>query len=136
MKTLPNKPSELIRIALTDLQSCVADPEYYIINMDTWHEPVKNGKCEVCMAGAVMAKTLNIDRERREFPSSLGSKFSSKLCAIDYFRGGYVGLAFMRLLLSFKDGKKYDRIIPSFDLKDKFFFAMYRLADDLEKDGY
>lgn len=59
-KQLPNKLSELLRIALEDLKKAEQSPEY-IINMDNWS--LYNGstkKCEVCLAGAVVAIELDL----------------------------------------------------------------------------
>ena len=59
-KTLPNKLSELYRIALEDLKKAEQSPEY-IINMNNWS--LYNGstkKCEVCLAGAVVAIELDL----------------------------------------------------------------------------
>lgn len=53
---LPKKLSDLIEVALADLDACESD-ERYEINMHVWHD-VKGDKCSVCLAGAVMAKTL------------------------------------------------------------------------------
>lgn len=36
---LPDKPSELIRLAIKDLETCEAS-EKYAIFMGAWHEPV------------------------------------------------------------------------------------------------
>jgi hypothetical protein len=49
--------SGLIRIALADLIECEKDPRYRI-DMDDWHVP--NSHCAVCLAGAVMAKTIKL----------------------------------------------------------------------------
>ena len=56
MSELPDKPSELIRLALADLRKCEADPRY-LIDMAQWHRPVTSELCHVCLAGAVMART-------------------------------------------------------------------------------
>lgn len=57
MTQLPDKPSELIRLAVADLERAEASPDY-IIDMGCWHEPIPNGLCAVCFAGAVIAGTL------------------------------------------------------------------------------
>lgn len=63
MISLPNKPSELITIALDDMRKVEANPLYSVYMYD-WHlpsKPLRNGEvvpCNVCMAGAVMAGTL------------------------------------------------------------------------------
>lgn len=69
---LPNKPSELIRLAVKDLV-LVENDKRYSVNMHEWHTPwfVDNDYdidyeseesviiCSVCFAGSVMAKTLD-----------------------------------------------------------------------------
>ena len=59
MKTLPNKTSELIRLAVSDLEKCEKDKSYEI-NMCAWHTE-NYDSCAVCLAGSVMAKTLEED---------------------------------------------------------------------------
>lgn len=56
----PDKPSELILMALEDLEAVERDPEY-IVNMDTYHYRYP-GVCAVCFAGSVMAKRLGANR--------------------------------------------------------------------------
>lgn len=57
---LPNKPSELLTLALDDLQACHRSKKYNI-NMNIWYN--ENGACTVCLAGAVIAKeSKNIDK--------------------------------------------------------------------------
>lgn len=64
MNKLPNKLSDLLRLAVRDAQACEADPKYKL-EMETWHCPSHDGRvCFVCMAGAVMAKTQGIPAER------------------------------------------------------------------------
>lgn len=69
MKKLPKKLSDRILVALHDLELVEADPRYKI-DMDTWHKP--NGQCAVCLAGSVMAKTLNapikVELDTCDFP--------------------------------------------------------------------
>lgn len=86
-KQLPDKLSELIYIALEDLEKIEADPRY-IIDMGTWHMP--NGKCAVCAAGAVMAKRLGADPTAHISPSRFDDDTEAKLDAIDLLRCGYL----------------------------------------------
>jgi hypothetical protein len=89
MKTLPDKPSELIRLAIGDLCKVEKNP-IYRINMNVWHSPnYKDMICEVCLAGAVMAGSLDAN------PSFLTSPLDycepsiyCKLQALDKFRRG------------------------------------------------
>ena len=55
MKKLPNKPSELLKVALTDLELVEGDSKYRV-DMRNWHTPQYDKTCEVCLAGSVMAK--------------------------------------------------------------------------------
>ena len=55
----PSKPSELIRLALRDLRS-VERSKKYSVNMHAWHQPLSDQVCEVCLAGAVMARSLKV----------------------------------------------------------------------------
>jgi hypothetical protein len=55
---LPDKPSDLLQLALDDLELCEKDRNY-TIDMSEWHTPSQDEseKCAVCIAGAVIAKT-------------------------------------------------------------------------------
>lgn len=72
MKKLPNKLSELIRLAMKDLELVENDEKYKVdMDMGSWHFPWFSEEaehfdvddevevCNVCLAGAVMAKTLD-----------------------------------------------------------------------------
>jgi hypothetical protein len=91
MIDLNNKPlSELIRIAVRDCQVCEADPNYKL-NMGVW-KVTKDDVCEVCMAGAVLAKTLCFEDDVR----SLGLRLepvAAALSAIDSVRIGDIWAA-------------------------------------------
>lgn len=95
---LPDKPSELIELALADLEKVEADREHYRVDMGAWHEP-KYGLCYVCLAGAVMAKTMNFSRIDSVDPvNSVHSPGDeNKLMALNEFRVGMIdhGLHYM-----------------------------------------
>lgn len=94
--TLPDKPSELIRVALADLEA-VERSKKYVVNMGTWHEPkgTPGGtKCEVCLAGAVMAKSLKNNPAKNLIPDEdFEDDLPGKLNALDSLRMGDVPLA-------------------------------------------
>ena len=98
MAKLPDKPSELIELALKDLAS-VERSKAYKVDMGTWHSPAKyDGPCSVCLAGAVMARTLRMPRDEEHSPwlhgtRKMGSETVRKLIALDYFRSGDVRFA-------------------------------------------
>lgn len=87
MNRLPDKPSELLLLALTDLEMCENDPRYEIY-MGNWHAP--NGRCRVCAAGAVMAKSLGAPPRDIWGPEDFDEDTERKLRAIDFFRTGAV----------------------------------------------
>lgn len=149
MKTLPDKPSESIRLALTDLRACEADP-LYNVGMGDWHRPC-DGVCHVCLAGAVMAKSLECPREKSFVPSMIKSAYmeraagvsaeqfqvlTNKLTAIDRFRSGYIGPAFSALNIPKPDAIPDSMFIHAYNIsRDEFYNDMEGLATLLEQHG-
>jgi ribosomal protein S27AE len=136
LKKLPNKMSELIMVAIKDLKK-IEKSKYYAINMGVWHEP--NGKCTVCFAGSVMAKTLGVDRRLYAYPSSFSEETRAKLEALDYLRKGEIQNAHSRM---FK-GKSLPPLmnpqvsIDSYrDFPEHFKMQMIQLANQLAQLGY
>ncbi len=131
---LPKKPSALIRLALDDLRK-VERSKKYKVNMNVYHIPF-DSICNVCLAGAVMAKTLKIP------PYSVSSTFNfnegDKLRAINWLRCGSVDVAFHILNLPMFKGNEFNRNISNYSKrnKNKFHKQMRQLARDLEKGGY
>lgn len=94
--TLPNKPSALIRLALADIKKVEADPDYKV-DMGTWMftrpGAVDADVCEVCFAGAVLAKRLNVPPPEASKQISLDEAvgegtLDDKLSMLDCFRSG------------------------------------------------
>lgn len=85
MKTLPKVPSELLTVALQDFKAVLADPDYSI-DMGTWYYPVRATECKVCLAGAVMAKTLDVSSRLETLPDDTDCPLELK--ALDDFRTG------------------------------------------------
>jgi len=149
---LPNKPSELIRLAIKDMQLCEKDSRYNL-NMNHWHSggsPNGERVCQVCMAGSVMAKTLKTPIE--DYDDILDSNnpdslFYNKLRAINSFRLGFLedgsyllGIAedsidFPALYrrLPFLESKPYDNMMAR-DLP-LFYEHMLSIADEFELIG-
>lgn len=136
MNNLPNKPSELILLALHDLELCEADKNYKIA-MGTWHIPHKK-YCSVCFAGAVMAKELNYPLEKYVGWSSVSCEPEhKKFVALDNFRTGATIMAFGFMGLKSNLGYEFDRSICQYkDNKTKFKEDMTCLAFDLMDAGY
>jgi hypothetical protein len=137
MSKLPDKPSELIRVALTDLAKCEAMPEKYQVHMRDWHTPLSSPNvCSVCLAGAVMAQTLGADIGVELDPDDFADV--NKLCALDDLRIGDVVQALW--LLGLVSGSHFyhdlNRKITDYEASPTMFREeMNKLADELEKAG-
>jgi hypothetical protein len=124
-------PSELIRLALEDLRKCESSSRYEV-SMDLWHYP-HGDKCYVCLAGAVMAQTLNCPPDRMMFPHQLSPEWVDRLLSLEHFRAGYVnaGLYVLRL-----KNIMINRGVRDYECnRDGFFEDMELMASDLEKEG-
>ena len=131
---LPDKPSELIRRALQDMEAVEKMPQYRI-NLSTWHEP-KDDVCEVCLAGATMAAE-GLPLKMEFLPSQFDDKTSDKLHALNFLRFGWIYDAFDCLEIDFPES--IDRYVCITDYEDspkQFKSDMYKLADYLEQKGY
>lgn len=96
MKTLKKykKLSTLLRIALKDLSKAERSKKY-VVNMGQWHSPDLQGRCHVCLAGAVMANSLEVPIDRSASPEicrdeldSNGVSDAEKLYALNHVRSG------------------------------------------------
>lgn len=78
---LPEKQSELLRLAVKDAQK-IQKNKKYILNMGEWHTPINSdyynyftnqniGKCAVCLAGSVIACTLKAPLNKYATPSTI-----------------------------------------------------------------
>lgn len=85
---LPSKLSDLLALALNDLKAVEADPNY-TVDMKNWHRPDKD-VCAVCLAGAVMAKSLGVARDNSSNPDFFGKDVGLKLLDLDSLRCGVV----------------------------------------------
>lgn len=97
MTQLPDKPSELIRLALKDL-ALVEKDDRYKVDMNVYHCLMSwTGKCAVCFAGSIQAKSLNASVFIDTRPSTFDIDTREKLYALDRFRLGFIsyGLRFM-----------------------------------------
>ena len=137
--SLPNKPSDLLRLALNDL-SKIEKSNGYNVNMAAWHTPAlaapATKKCQVCLAGAAMAKSLKGDFDLDLTPTSYNDRTANKLFAINLFRIGNVGGAFQRMGRSYRRGRTFDRIIADYYNRKEFKKDLRKLVVDLAKNGY
>ena len=89
---LPDKPSELLELALSDLAQAERSSKYEVV-MSEGHWHTEDGVRLACVARAVMAGTLKVDRFKKRSPDGSETDTEKKLRALDYFRTGDLGLA-------------------------------------------
>lgn len=82
---LPDKLSDLLELAVTDAEAIEKTPGY-VLDMNEWHKP--NGNCRVCMAGAVIARTLGVAPTLEANPNNMEDPRQGQLFAIDSMRTG------------------------------------------------
>lgn len=101
---LPRKLSDLILLALDDLAK-VERSKKYQVNMGTWHDPNFDDQsqypCQVCFAGAVIAKTLRTEPNREATPEDFPPPTSNRLLALDALRSGNLYAALLNMGLPF-----------------------------------
>jgi hypothetical protein len=108
---LPSKPSELLILAMEDLEK-IESMNHISIDMSKWFsENIFNGRCSVCHAGAIMynlVKEKNIEFPHVNYlerngrigylePSDFGIDTENKLVAINAIRCGNIDEFFSNL---------------------------------------
>lgn len=134
---LPGKPSELIELALRDLAAVEADPRY-VVDMLSWHSPLGTTEtCAVCLAGAVMARSLGVDRRMGSNPECFrDDDVTAKLMALDAFRRGNVSTALGFMQLRPPPTDAWFRSIVPYEIDPELFKeGMRDLAATLERAG-
>ena len=86
--TLPDNLVDLIDVALKDMKAVKADPKY-CFDVSRWHKPSPHSVCYVCVAGAVMAKSLNCHTNENLCPHDFELQDSRKLFLLDRIRQGH-----------------------------------------------
>lgn len=98
--TLPDKASDLLELALKDMEAIRNNPEY-LLDMGAWHRAdVYTGKCHVCLAGAVIASRLDLPPAVSVNLSDFDEPTVLKLLALDNIRRGDV-ISGLRYLYGF-----------------------------------
>ena len=134
---LPNKASDLIYLALHDLELCEKNSKYKI-DMGRWHRFRDDNLCYVCLAGSVIAQTLKYPILKTVLPSQL-INYEKKLIALEKFRVGDVWGGLIILNKKYKNfdfnldfnGCGYDYM----DNKKKWKLRMRKLIRDLRKEN-
>jgi hypothetical protein len=90
---LPERPSEILEVALRDLKTCMNSSKYNI-NMTQWLSPAEEGfPCEVCIAGAWIAQSSGVGTEETSCPVDFEHDTAEKLYMINHFREYSIGKA-------------------------------------------
>jgi hypothetical protein len=88
--------SDLITVALADLEATEKLPNYRIRMDEGWHEP-KLWLCDVCLAGAVIARRLGGDPRKEVWPAEFPPAVCNALASLNGFRCGDLDWAFLEL---------------------------------------
>ena len=133
------KLSDILELAIADLHK-IEENEDYDINMGVWHSGGKWGdasglyKCEVCLAGAVMANSLGATHGRCAEPYSFDDKEKKKLFAVNDARMGFItcALANVGVASHIHKDKFPDRAITPHNISPEgFYLDMEKLIADL-----
>lgn len=135
LKQLP-LPSKLLSEALDALNECEKDPKYSI-SMREWHKPSKSkGTCRVCLAGAWLAKVMNLPRTQDLECHCLPKLMDSATDALEALRNGQISDAFLSLGLNALNFKIPGSIsVPLYAEKRQFKIVLRRLVRRLRKAG-
>lgn len=124
------KPSELILVALADLEKVEKDPNYKV-DMLTYHA-MKDTRCSVCFAGAAMAVSLDCCIDENLIPSDFINPVRGNLAALNMFRRGSVPTALFQMGISSSRGLEFVRPITDYHTKpERFKKEIRELAQDL-----
>lgn len=153
-KTLPDKPSDLLRLAVRDLEATEADENYEVSMEALWHPGMKPDlrPCLVCFAGATMAKTLGVDIFSGLRPDNFEPIINRQLLALNEARL-YAWYEFLRHLDVFQcnedtlparlevlrklEIQRFDNGAIEYHISPAGFKAnMLAAADLLEKEGF
>ena len=130
---LPDKMSDLIRVALADLRKVEAMPNKYIVNMNAWHHGATGKhRCNVCLAGAVLAQTCKVPRS--QLCNGIAGPEDRKIDALNELRSGWVSDAAQSLGID-REGFRDREIIDYNENPEEFHAQMEQLAKDLAEAG-
>jgi len=148
---LPRVMSQLLDIAALDLIKVENDPEY-IISMAAWHTPTsivlmdttqQREVCAVCLAGAVMAKTLGVPKTKWVTPFDF-SRNDTQLQALNFMRENNFETAWVVLGQGDMTNRKRMKLdalisnkpIPKYKDDPKWFrAALTRVSEELKQVG-
>ena len=138
-RELPDKLSDLILVALEDLEKAEASRRHEV-RMAHWHEQqhgMGDNKCFVCFAGGVMAFSLNAPAGETVHTVHWGEAIRDKLYALNQVRIGAVQQALELMGHQKSNWPNEIRRTPMYELDAQGFKrCMHDLAGRLEAAGY
>ena len=116
-----NKLHVLAQVAVEDMESCF-DTGRYAVNSIAWHDGISK-KCKICLAGAVMAQTLQAPHRESFAPIDYENELRIRLRAINYIRSGsyihaYELLRFGRVVWGGKTKSSIRRLLAKVYVSD------------------
>lgn len=128
-KPLPDTLPELIEIAVEDAKKVGKDKRYKLAMWD-WHRPGDDGKCNVCLAGSVIAMRDGVKPTEDITPHYFPLGDDLKLQAIDRARTGSLITAAL-LVADASMASTYDvkEFIKRIDDGEHFYIAMKAIKD-------
>lgn len=93
--TLPNTLNGLLAVAVSDAKSI--NRRLYVPHFGYWHEPEVDGRCGVCLAGCVIAGSLQHSRSSEVSFRHLQPPVRNKIEALDKMRIGSFSKAYRTL---------------------------------------
>lgn len=92
----PETLHELLALALADYDIISQRPDY-VIDMSRWHSPrIKGRICHVCLAGCVIANTLQYTKDMHVNPNDVDEMWAEALEYLDDLRTGVIPLIWKR----------------------------------------
>ena len=89
---LPNSVSGLLETAIEDARSL--DRKAYLPHYGEWHSMNDQGRCEICLAGSVLAGTLDYEPGHQVLTYNLELEVQTKIDALNSMRTGDWSSAF------------------------------------------
>ena len=117
---LPDTLHELIETAIADVRRL--NRNVYRPHYGDWHSPLGHGLCAICLAGGVLAGSLECSPTEDGYPSQLPADLKRKLIALEEARSGNWHEAFRQVHLFHPSGLTSARLLNTpAPLKSTFF---------------
>jgi hypothetical protein len=129
---LPDKPSDLMELALKDLKRVEKLKNTYKIVMLDWHSA--NSHCSVCMAGAVMTRVCNPDESASPYDDRFTSEERNKFETINTLRLGNIRMGLAQLNITLPWGMTDQVYVANYHTdRTNFYNDMERLVELLRR---